>query len=358
MMNARKSILAVLVVILLLASLMVGCATKTAPDSEPAATAAAATAAPPAEQAAKPDESYFIGLNIGYPDSEFFQMVEYGIKKAFDELGWTYMVTYGTNEKITENAATLIAQGVNALVDFGCNDAMGSAAVQLADAAGIPVICIDVQYNGAYFFGANNGQAGTVLGETMADWITKHWDGQLDGIFVIYGSTDGDEVNKRTGNAAAAIEKALGYGADIEFKYDCAITQGDGAKQALLDYLSAHPDYKHVACVSVTEIYMPMLMGSVETVGRADNVCYGTHSETSWTFDHFATTDNTDTFVGTVAYDPAGYGNYIVKMLQEKFNGGTLPEKTQMEHYVITRDNYERLGAEYNEAVKVLKGGS
>ena len=149
-MKTWKKQMAVMVAVMMFAMSFAGCAApKTeAPAEEPGNSEAAEV---PAE---KPEEStgdgYTIGMNFGYPDSEFFQMVELGLKKAFDAKGWDYIVTYGNNEKITENTTTLLAQEVDAIVDFGCNAEIGSAMVKMAEEKSVPVICIEMRWQSGF----------------------------------------------------------------------------------------------------------------------------------------------------------------------------------------------------------------
>ncbi len=354
-MKTWKKQMAVMVAVMMFAMSFAGCAApKTeAPAEEPGNSEAAEV---PAE---KPEEStgdgYTIGMNFGYPDSEFFQMVELGLKKAFDAKGWDYIVTYGNNEKITENTTTLLAQEVDAIVDFGCNAEIGSAMVKMAEEKSVPVICIDVMYDGAYFFGADNVQAGEKLGDEMAEWIQKNWDGQLDSIFVTYGSSDSEAVMNRTQKPVEKLKEAFGLTDEDVFWYDCAITQQEGIRQAVGDYLSAHSDQKHIAHISNTEANAVTAMAAADTSPRGADMCHGTHSESGWTFEHFTTTEESaDTYVGCVAYDPANYGGYVADMLQTLFDGGELESETLMKHEVITRKNYETYLEAYNAAKEEL----
>ena len=377
-MKGLKRCLVVLMAALMIMSVFAGCSaapaaktsattktageTKAAEETKAETTAAKITEAvttaaeTSASTAASAGKQYTIGVNIGYPNSEFFQLIESSIRKSCDEKGWKYIVTYGAEEKITENASTLLAQGVDAIVDFGCNAEIGSAMVKMAKAQNVPVICIDVKYDGAYFFGANNVQAGELLGDAMIKWIDAHWDGKLDSIFVSYGSKDGETVQNRTKKAVEKLQAKYNLPDSDVFWFDGSATVEEGVKQATADYLSAHPDQHHIANVAGTEGYALVSTAAADTMGRGKDMCVGTHSESSWTFDHFNSTDDTDTYVGCVAYQPAEYGSYIVKMLTKLFNGEKLDEYTLMNHVVITRDNYKQYEAAYNKAKAAIAG--
>jgi len=354
----KKRILTMGLSCVMLAAILSGCGGKTDSTTETPKETETAEETKESDET-KPEETQEakkvkIGINLALADNEFFRMVEYGLKKDFDDRGWEYMITYGQTEKITENSNMFLAQGVDAIVEFGCDQNYGNPVVQAADEKGVPVVAIDVAYDGAYFFGANNVQAGTILGEAMAEWIKENWDGQLDAIFMETNAVNGEAVANRVEKAAVALEEKLGYGEDIVFRMEAA--NGDALKQGFLDFLSAHPDYEHIAYVSGSLANVPPLVGAVETVGKTDIVCIGSHSEETWVFDHFNTTsEEADCFVGCVAYAPSDYGKYVGKMLQTLFDGETLPEETLMEHYVITRDNYKEIEAQFNEITSKIK---
>jgi ribose transport system substrate-binding protein len=316
-------------------------------------------AAPAANSGSAPAKKKLIGLNIGFPDNEFFRMVEASCKMAFDERGWDTLITYGSFEKITENAATLIAQDIDALVDFGCEATYGAQAVAMAKAIGAPTVSIDVKYEGSYFFGANNSQAAEVLGQCFVDWINKNWGGKVDGIYEANGIMSGPEVLSRTSIAVDKIIKDLNLNKSIHYFYDGSVAQQEGVRQTLVDYLSGYPEYHHVAVVLSTLNWTPITIGGIETVGRSKDVVVGSHSEESWLFDHFNNTPlDQENVAGCVAYFPNRYGEYIGKMLDTLFAGGSLPDYTTMEHAAITRENYKKYEAEWLEAKEIIMGGS
>jgi ABC-type sugar transport system substrate-binding protein len=330
MKKNRKGFL-VLITILVMIVLMGGCQKK--------------EAAGPAAAARK-----LIGLNIGAPYDEFFRMVEAGCKQAFADKGYDVIITYGQFEKITENAATMIAQGIDALVDFGCIQEYGKQAVMMANEIGAPTISIDVYYEGGYFMGANNEQAGEVVGKALVDWVNKNWGGQVDGIFNAYSSATGEVVGRRTNRAVEEVIKAFNLDPRVEFKFDGVTSEAEGSRQALMDYLSAHPEYRHVVCVPLTMAWLPTMYGGVETMNRGQDVAWGTHSEVSWVYEHYNTTpENQDTLVGVAAYFPYKYGEYIANMLETLFKGGDVDTYVLMDHVAITRGNYKKYEAEWNE---------
>lgn len=362
----KKRFLAIGLSCVMLLGLLAGCGNKTNDDAEKAETPAeteetepetpAETEKAETEAPEQGNDKKLIGINIALADNEFFQMVEYGLKKDFSDRGWEVLVTYGMAEKITENGATFLAQNVDAIVDFGCDLNFGNTLVQMAAEKDVPVVCIDVAYEGGYFFGANNDQAGTILGEAMADWINKHWDGQVDAIYEETNTLNSPVVALRTQNAVKALQNELGIEDDIVFQAELSQESSDGVKQKTVDYLSGNPDKEHVAYISMSMANLPPVIGGVETTGKSDVICFGTHSEERFIFDHFDTTpEEDDNVVGCVAYRPMQYGEYVGKMLEKLFKGETLEKETLMDHVVITRENYKEFQSEYMAVLDELK---
>lgn len=355
----KKRILAIGLGVLMALALLTGCngAAETAKTSETVNTTESAGQSTNVSAGTETtNEQKLIGINIALADNEFFQMVEYGIKKDFDSRGWKYLVTYGVGEKISENGATFLGQNVDAIVEFGCDQNYGNPLVQAATEKDVPVICVDVAYEGAYFFGANNDQAGTLLGEAMVDWVNARWDGQVDVIYEETNSATSPVVALRVDNAVKVIQEELGVGDDLLWKVETSQDSTDSIKQKLVDYLSGNPDKKHIMYISMSAANMPPLLGAVDTIGKSDVICFGTHSEESFIFQHFdETSAETDNFVGCVAYRPTKYGEYIGKMLETLFSGGTLEQETLMDHVVVTRENYKEFQEEYLAVLADMK---
>lgn len=355
----KRRLLAMVLGLMMVLALLSGCGgtTETAETAETAETVETASqSAEVSVEAVTTSEQKLIGINIALADNEFFQMVEYGIKKDFDARGWDYLVTYGMGEKITENGATLLGQNVDAIVEFGCDQNFGNTLVQTAAEKDVPVICIDVAYEGGYFLGANNAEAGTLLGESMVDWVNTNWDGQVDCIYQETNSLNSPVVALRTDNAVKVIKELLGVGDDIVWKVELSQDNADSIKQKLVDYLSGNPDKQHIMYISMSAANMPPLLGAVETIGKSDVICFGTHSEESFIFQHFDETPaETDNFVGCVAYRPTKYGEYVGAMLETLFSGGTLEQETLMDHVVVTRENYKEFQEEYLAVLADMK---
>jgi len=353
----KKRILAIGLSCLMTLGLLAGCG-NTETNETPGNTKEEQPAVPEEaeeETSAKDSGTKLIGMNIANPDNEFFQMVEFGLKRDFAARDWEVIVAYGVSEKIVENGTTFLAQNVDAIVDFGVDANYGNTLVQMAAEQDVPVICIDVAYEGGYFFGANNAQAGTLLGEGMTKWIKERWDGQVDVIYQESNALNSSVVALRTENATKALQSEFNIGDSDVWVAELSQDNQDGVKQKLLDFLSGNPDKEHVAYLSMSMANLPPEVGGVETLGKTDVIAFGTHSEERWLYDHYETTpEEDDNVIGCVAYQPQLYGKYVGEMLDTLFSGGTLEKETLMDHIFITRENYKEAMADYMSVLDEL----
>ncbi len=326
-----KKLFALMLAALMIVSLAACGSAPTATEAPPAATEAAAKA--PAEEAKK-----VIGINIGNPQYETFQIVERSLTDACKAHGWDYIVTYGTNEQIIENYKVLLAQNVDAIACFGVNADTGSAATELAAAEGVPVVSIDVQYNGAYYFGANNQRAGEVTGEALAEHIKSKFNGEVDMIVHFYTESNGPEVLKRNTGAQDAIEAALGrtFTDDELFWFD--VQDDTLAKQNAIDFLSAHPDMDNLVFITCSDAWGPSIESAIEMMDRVDDVLMGTQNESNYTIDNFLLPEE-NSWVCSSAYYFDRYGDYVMNIIEDLFNGKEVPELSFMDHEAITREN-------------------
>lgn len=287
-----------------------------------------------------------IGIIIGVPEVPFFGVVENSIKERCDANGWNYLIGYGTNEKILESGRMFIAQEVDAIVNFGVTTNTGETLVEEATAVGIPVIDVDVACGG-YYFGANNEQAGAVLGEALADYIEQieNYEDLTMKAVMFWGGREGEDVRKRmTGVIKGLNERGItNISEDNNYENDTVIWQNVTDESQTKDYaknqLSAlEGDTDLIILVGISDYYGPYMTAAVDECGLDNSrVLIVTHNE-SETFAENLKDEDTP-WIASTAYLPQEYGNYIEGMLKTLFAGEELAEKTLMSHVALTREN-------------------
>lgn len=337
-----KRILAMLLCVALLTT-FVGCGQSSESKEEGNAAAAAETETP----SKKSDEKVTVGLIIGVPEIEFFNKVETGVKDACERNGWDCLVGYGTGDKVLEHGRTFISQEVDVIVNFGVTTGTGDTLVTEAAAANIPVIDVDVACGG-YFFGANNEQAGAVLGDALSAYIKENvpdYENKTMKAVMFWGGREGDDVRLRlTGaikglneNGITAISEENNYINDTIVWQN--VDDDTKVKEYAKNQLAALEDSTDIIIfVGVASSYGPSYVSAIAETGLdKSRVLCVTHNEDE-VFANNLKDENTP-WIASTAYLPDKYGEYIEGMIKKLVNGEELGEKTLLEHVAITRDN-------------------
>ena len=129
---------------------------------------------------AQSKKQFVLGIS-NYGDSDEFcfkvhQNIEQWAKKY--NIKTVYAEAAMEPEKVKANLDTFALQGVDAIFEF--NWLTDVTAKWMKDNPGIVMVTGDYVVPGAYYFGANQYQAGVVLGRYLADQVKKRWNGQLD----------------------------------------------------------------------------------------------------------------------------------------------------------------------------------
>jgi len=288
-----------------------------------------------------------IGFISGAPHAPFFKMVEDGLRRECEANGWELLVGYGANEKVLENGRLFIAQGVDAIVNFGVTTNTGETLLEEATAANIPVVDVDVDCGG-YYFGANNEMAGAVLGEALADYlkdVPDLADKKMKAV-LFWNGNEGEAVRKRlTGVIKGLNERGItNLSADNNYENDTIVWQNvqddSTVKELAKNQISALAEESDLLLLVMVGDFMGT--GAVAAISETGldkrRVLVVSHNESQAFADNLK--DENTPWIASTAYRPEAYGDYIVnRILLPLFNGEEVERLTLMEHVAITRDN-------------------
>jgi ribose transport system substrate-binding protein len=296
-----------------------------------------------------------IGFNNGSTTVDFLRQVEDSMKRAAEKAGVKLLIAQSNfdAEKILPNVDNLLLQGAQIIVDFNVNAQVGGSLVDYCGAKGVKVIGIDVSYTGAkgeqgWFFGANNQMAGEVAGAGLAKAIKDKWKGQVDTLVLFFNSENGDLVKKRLSGMYDGMTKA---GIKLDAKKVEFIDMGGGgsdttlvANQKMTDWLTAHPNLRHIAVGTVNTETGQGVFSAVQASNRDKDVMIATNNNGKQTLAAFALGQNC--WLGGTAYYPTKYGDYIIPLCIDIINGKNPAKIQTMKHEFLTRADLDKIKAE------------
>ena len=302
-------------------------------------------------------ESYNIGYCNQQLKEDFFITVEAGLKKACEVKGFEYntAVTDRDSSKMKTTIDSLLTMGADIIVDFNCLPEQGAASSEQLATEGIPMLSVDSDYGDtAYFFGVNNYDAGTVLGEGLGTYVNSRFAGELDYVVCLYDTQAGDAVKQRCVGAADALTEAYGLAEDQVVWID-SMADDTKTKSMTQDWLDSHPDAKKVVFIGQNDDRGYAINQAVEVVGRSANCLVGSHNADPASIENLqkAIADpDSNAWVVTVSYESFNYGTQIAEYAADILNGKCEDEKARyakttlvttdnVEDYVVARDSAE-----------------
>lgn len=288
-----------------------------------------------------------IGFNNMFPDIEFFQVVEKGLEEACKANCIRLVKAYAQRDpaKMVSNVDSFVLQGADIIVEFNVNPEVGNTITKKMAEKKIPVIGVDCYYDGAYFWGVNNQKVGTTAGEYAAEYIKKNWDGKIDLMANIYSEGAGPDVKKRNSGAVDAIMKAYpNITKDKIFWLPGPNDKIDAinSKAQFTDFLTAHPDAKHIYLHVLTDQGAVGALSALEATGRTGQ-CIITSCDAGQEAIDNVKKDKPTAWLGSVAAFPEKYGENIVKYALDILDGKNPPKERFTDNLVIDRNNVKQI---------------
>lgn len=268
----KRKMLAMVLSLAMVAGLMMGCG-----GSDDAASAGGdAKTEEGGSDEEKNDGDITIGSVIMNTSGEWFAEVIKGMEDAGKELGVNVSIVSSDNEvsKESDNVSAFVSQGVDALCLSPLSSDASVAAVENADAAGIPVVAWNTNVNTdkiAGFVGVDAQALGGQTGEYAAEYIKENFP---DGCKLALITNTNYEVGiARCDGFKAAIQDLVDDGT-IEIVNEQPAELQDEGLDVTEQMLTADPDIQMIWAWNQTS-----LLGSVaalQNANRDDIVVMGT----------------------------------------------------------------------------------
>jgi ABC-type sugar transport system substrate-binding protein len=323
---------------------LIACTGTSAPTSQPSAAGPTAASEAPSQPTKKP----LIGFsNLLRTGCQFCTDVETGVTTEVAKAGWDLFAVDNNLDanQIVANADAMIARKVDVYLNF---EGIGNYSVtqpKLRE-AGIPVIYIDgpfpdFAFKGAYWLGANNGEAGKILGEYAVKYAKDNWDGKIDAIFATFQSSWPDETKKRLVEAMNVISAFDPQFTMSTITISDAVLAGEKTQAEATAFLNAHPGKNHLLFIATTNDVAGLAEESaLSAAGRAgDGVILSMGADSSAQEAIRAGGD----FKMSVAFGPENYGKQLIPLVAAILNGEEPPSITRAIAAAVDATNIDTL---------------
>jgi len=281
-------------------------------------------------------------FRIGYAalgKIRFAKEVTWGIISAARTRGITLLVRDNemSPSKALTNVDALIAEKIDLLIVYQWHEPTGHVIAAKCHKAGVPVIAVTFPQPGAYYFGANDYEAGRMAGDFLCDFVKREWNGDVDACYVLFGRKMQSTQEARKVGLLNAITHhcpklvpreitfaAPAFAAHDSYNFTKGFPGGIGGKSKRL-LIAALTD--PVAIGAERAIAEARLRGRVFIMGQG-----GAH-------DARTRIERGGPFRASVAYFPETYGDRVMNLALSILGGENIPLTNHTDHVVLTADN-------------------
>jgi ribose transport system substrate-binding protein len=282
------------------------------------------------------------GLKVGFANiSEEFPFtvqVREGLEKVAAECGLELIVADNDldQQKVQANLRNFVTQEVDGVIQFPVDEASGPATCDLIE--GIPVITIDIRMDPcAIFMGADNAAAGRLAGEALGNWAQENWDCEIDAFFRLESPSVGEVNTIRLDGQQEGFEGVCGPIASDKVKVIAGESIIEDVRRLTTDQLTALPNAERIAVVSIDDDSSLGATAAFEAAGRLDQAAIvGQGADVS-----SRDVIRDGTWVGSTAYFPERYADFLVPNIIRLINGQEVPDPILVEHVFIDQSNID-----------------
>lgn len=250
----------------------------------------------------------------------------------------------GDGQRAINNVDNLLLQGIDCLIEFNLDSAVNPVIKEKCEAAGVPIIAIDIPVPDSPCFGADNVESGLIVGRSLGQLAKDNWNSKVDLILLLSTPAGGEIISIRMGGIVEGIIEKIPAARNarvitVDYKDDPILAQ-----QLTADVLTSNPDKRNILIGSINDIGAQGAFAAIQA-SRRDADCFvvnhGMSVQTRENLYETIRTGKDNAWRGGVSYFLERYGEYVVPAAIKLAKGEYVPDNIYMDHVFINRDNIE-----------------
>jgi ribose transport system substrate-binding protein len=277
------------------------------------------------------------GTKIGYIDpwaaNPFAIPIREGVEALSKEDGFEliYCDTGFKPEKAVECAEELASQDPDFVVAGNWQVGAAPAMMEVLDKARIPANSIDVSEPNAIFVGTNNYEDGLTAGKAAGEFAEKEW--SCEEIWVLLGENlaEGEAADLRLQGFANGLQEICGeLPSDQIDRVRMAAATADQALTATTDWLTGHPQAKHVLATSIDDERASGIAKSFSQATETEAFSVGMGCDKVGIEVAHQGEPQENHFLGCVAFFPEKYPELLIGTAEDVLNGTPVPNEVHV----------------------------
>jgi ribose transport system substrate-binding protein len=291
-------------------------------------------------QGAGGTKQYKVGYASLTEDNDFGVVTRESVEKYAKQYGWQLVVTNNNYDGATaiQNADMMITQKVDGFINFQVDAGVAPVVAEMVQKAKIPMIAIDCPHPNTPFFGANNKEAGLILGRALGDKANAAWGGKVDLIILCGAPGSGEVVDLRMKNIVNGIIEKIPAAASVQVLDLDGKSGIETSQRVIADTLSANPNKHNILIGGLNDQSALGAFNAVQAANRQNDVFLGSHGCDAPAKNNLLN-NPANFWIGSVAYFPERYGEYVVPLMLAMMEGKTIPANSHPDHLFIDKSN-------------------
>jgi ribose transport system substrate-binding protein len=283
-----------------------------------------------------------VGYAMASSASPFTRDVTRGLLEAARESGVELLVRDNCRreEVAVLNARFFAAEKVDAVVEFQIHERIGPMIAHIFAEAGIPCVAIDIPQPGAFFYGANNYQAGLLAGRALARYSSEQFGRRPDKLLLLEERHAGPVPQARLAAALDGFQEVAGRIDLLDVIRLNGAGGFDASRKAVREIAPALCGGLRLAVTAINDPSAIGAMEALEEAGIGDRVVVIGQNGTVEARRQLRRRESR--FFGSVAYFPETYGRSILALIRDQLNGIQPPPSVFTNHVFLDSDNVDQ----------------
>jgi len=284
---------------------------------------------------ARPKKARF-GFGSESAEMPFSEAVTDSLKAASSAAGVDLIVLDNRYDGSTalRNADEFVRNRVDLVIEFQIDQHVAPVIADKIDAAGIPLIAVDIPHPHATFFGVNNYRVGFEAGECLAQYAKLTWGGKVRWALGLDIDEAGPLVRSRVTGAFEAIRSRLpGIPAEFLVRMDARGLR-DKSCQVVLDFLRRHPKDRGILIAAATDTSALGAVQAVRELKREKYVAIVGQDCIPEALKEISSTDSP--LIGSVSHEAQSYGPRLIHLGLALLSGHRVAPYNYVEHKLVT----------------------
>jgi len=265
----------------------------------------------------------------------FSEAVTDSLKVAASKAGVDLFVLDNCYDGATalRNADEFVRNRVDLVIEFQIDQHVAPVIADKIDAAGIPLIAVDIPHPNAVFFGVNNYRVGFEAGECLARYAHQAWGGKVRWALGLDLDEAGPLVHSRVTGAFEAIHSRLPrIPTEFMVRMDGRGLR-DKSFQLVLEFLRRHPKDWGILVAAATDTSALGAVQAVRELKREKHVAIVGQDCIPEALDEISS--GTSPLIGSVSHEAQSYGPNLIHLGLSLLSGQRIAPYNYVEHKLV-----------------------